>query len=100
MIKLLICTLSAAALATCVLQLRQQRLQTNYQTAELHEQIRGQQARLWNQQLEIATYTAPNAISHTIDGHNIKMVPQAPLPRGRTHWIDVEPTPSARQGRH
>jgi len=54
MVKLLICTLSAAALAACVLQLRQQRLQINYQTAELHDQIREQQARLWNQQLQIA----------------------------------------------
>ena len=89
MIKLLICTLTAAVLAACVLQLRQQRLQVNYQMSELHEQIRDQQSRLWNQQLQIAVYTAPNAITQTVKNNDLKMVPQAPLPRGRTHWIDV-----------
>jgi cell division protein FtsL len=93
MVKLLICTLSAAALAACVLQLRQQRLQVNYQTAELHDQIREQQARLWNQQLQIAEYTAPNAITRTVDTHNLKMVPQAPLPRRKAQWIDVSQVP-------
>jgi cell division protein FtsL len=95
MVKLLICTLSAGALALCVLQLRQQRLQINYQTAELHEQIRQQQGKLWNQQLQIAQYTAPNAISKTVDAHDLKMVPQAPLPRNKSSWIDVARTPEA-----
>ena len=89
MIKLLICTLTAAVLAACVLQLRQQRLQVNYQMAELHEQVRDQQSRLWNQQLQIASFTAPNAITQTIDTHNLKMVPQAPLPRQKGRWIDA-----------
>ena len=93
MIKLLICTLTAAVLAGCVLQLRQQRLQVNYQMAELHEQVRDQQSRLWNQQLQIASFTAPNAITQTIDTHNLKMVPQAPLPRRKAQWIDVSQVP-------
>src|SRR3954470_1884188 len=85
MIKLLICLLSAAALAACVLQLRQQRLELGYQNAELHEQIRGHQSRLWDQQLQIATFTAPNAIANTVNAHDLKMVPrqqmlQAPGP--------------------
>ena len=75
MVKLLICTLSAAALAACVLQLRQQRLEVNYQTAELHDRIREQQAKLWNQQLQIAVFTAPNAIEKTVKGDQIDMVP-------------------------
>jgi len=102
MVKLLICTLSAAALAACVLQLRQQRLEVNYQTAELHDRIREQQAKLWNQQLQIAICTAPNAITKTVDTHDLKMVPQAPLPRGRTHWIDVDSAtpPASRPARH
>ena len=80
MIKLLICLLSAAALAACVLQLRQQRLELGYQNAELHEQIRSHQSRLWDQQLQIATFTAPNAIANTVNAHDLKMVPrQQPL---------------------
>src|SRR3954469_3962622 len=87
MIKLLICLLSAAALAACVLQLRQQRLELGYQNAELHEQIRSHQSRLWDQQLQIATFTAPNAIANTVNAHDLKMVPRqqplaAPKPGG------------------
>ena len=96
MIKLLLCVLSAAILAALVLQLRQQRQELGFQNSRLHDQIKGQQARLWNQQLQIAVYTAPNAIRQTVSNHDLKMVPQAPLPRGRTHWIDVGTTPAAR----
>jgi hypothetical protein len=78
MVKLLICVLSAAGLAVCVLQLRQQRLELGYQNAELHEQIRGHQSRLWDQQLQIATFTAPNAIANTVNAHDLKMVPRQP----------------------
>jgi len=89
MLKLLICIVSAAVLAALVLQLRQQRQELGYQNSRLHDQIKDQQAKLWNQQLQIAVYTAPNAISQTVRNHDLKMVPQAPLPRGRTYWIDV-----------
>src|SRR4051812_31904374 len=99
MLKLLLCVLSTAVLAGLVLQLRQQRQELGYQNSRLHDQIKDQQAKLWNQQLQIAICTAPNAITQTVGTHDLKMVPQAPLPRGRTHWIDVETTPSARPGR-
>ena len=89
MLKLLLCVLSAAVLAALVLQLRQQRQELGYQNSRLHDQIKDQQSKLWNQQLQIAVYTAPNAITQTVSTHDLKMVPQAPLPRGRTHWIDV-----------
>ena len=89
MVKLLLCVLGAAVLAAMVLQLRQQRQELGYQNSRLHDQIKDQQSKLWNQQLQIAVYTAPNAITQTVNTHDLKMVPQAPLPRGRTHWIDV-----------
>ena len=89
MLKLLLCVVSAAVLAALVLQLRQQRQELGYQNSRLHDQIKSQQAKLWNQQLQIAVYTAPNAIEQTVTTHDLRMVPQAPLPRGRTHWIDV-----------
>ena len=90
MLKLVLSVLSAAVLAALVLQLRQQRQELGFQNSRLHDQIKGQQARLWNQQLQIAVYTAPNAIQQTVSNHNLKMVPQAPLPRGRSYWIDVD----------
>jgi hypothetical protein len=89
MVKLLLCVLSAAVLAALVLQLRQQRQELGYQNSRLHDEIKDQQAKLWNQQLQIAVYTAPNAITQTVKSNDLKMVPQAPLPRGRTHWLDV-----------
>ena len=89
MVKLLICLFGGAAIAVTVLQLRQQRLALEYQNTELHGRIRSRQATLWNQQLQIAVGTAPNAISKTIGDQHLNLTPQAPLPPGRANWIDV-----------
>jgi len=78
MIKILICIAGGVALSACVLQLRQQRLELGYQNAEIHQQIRSHQSRLWDQQLQIATFTAPNAIANTVNAHDLKMVPRQP----------------------
>ena len=95
MIKLLICLFTGALIAVSLLQLRQQQLQLGYQCNELHRQIRGRQAKLWNQQLEIAVYTAPNAITQTVANHDLNLVPEAPPALGRQNWIDVDVTTTA-----
>ena len=89
MIKLLICIFSASIIALLLLQLRQQHIELSHQTARMHDQIRSRQAKLWDQQVQIAIYTAPNAIQRTVDAHNLKMAPQQPLPGGKQSWIDV-----------
>ena len=83
MLKLLICLFGAAGLAVTVLQLRQQHLELGYQNANLHEQIRSHQAKLWDQQLQIATFTAPNAIANTVNAHDLKLVPRVRGPTTR-----------------
>lgn len=93
MVKLLICLFSAAALAVTVLQLRQQHLELGYQNAELHEQIRSHQAKLWDQQLQIATFTAPNAIANTVNSHDLKLVPRVRIPAA--HPADPVPVAPA-----
>ncbi len=96
MIKLLLCLTTSLCLAVLVLQLRQQRLELGYQANQLHNKIEDQQARLWNQQLQIAMYTAPNAISRTVGEHAIHMVPQSPLPANESvNWIDAGHDPDA-----
>ncbi len=95
MIKLLLCVFSAAIIALLLLQLRQQHLELSHQTARLHDQIRSRQAKLWDQQIQIAIYTAPNAIQRTVDAQNLKLTPQQPLPGGRQSWIDVRTTPDS-----
>ncbi len=96
MIKLLLCLSTSLCLAVLVLQLRQQRLELGYQANQLHNRIEDQQAKLWNQQLQIAMYTAPNAISRTVGEHAIHMVPQSPLPANKTvNWLDVARDPDA-----
>ena len=87
MVKMLLCLVCAVAIAVMVLQLRQQRLELNYKISLLHRQAEEQQARLWNQQLQIATYTAPNAIQQTVSNHELKLVPRAPLPPGQANWM-------------
>ncbi len=76
MIKLILCILCAAALALLTLHLRHEQLELSYENAELHEQIKAQQAQLWNQQLQIAVYTAPNAISRTVNSQKLDLVPE------------------------
>jgi len=96
MLKLLLCIICSAAVAVLMLQLRQQRLELSFQANRLHTQIERSQSKLWNQQLQIAMYTAPNAITKTVGQRELKMVPQRPLPASiRTHWIDGAANPDA-----
>lgn len=96
MLKILICLLSGAALAVCVLQLRQQHLELGYQNADLHSQIRSHQSRLWDQQLQIATMTAPNAIANIVGSHNLDMVPSQ---TATTRPAATQPSSPARRSR-
>lgn len=95
MLKLLICILSVTLLAVLVLHLRQQRLELNYQTNQLHRQIEQSQSKLWNQQLQIAMYTAPNAITETVGHRDLRMINPTPLisppgAGGSDHSADAE----------
>ena len=95
MLKLLLCLLSATAISVVLLQLRQQRLELNYQANRWHTDIEKTQSKLWNQQLQIAMFTAPNAIAKTVGDQDLKMVPQAPIPAMKTNWIDPAEDPHA-----
>jgi hypothetical protein len=95
MLKLLLCLLSAAVIAAVTLELRQQKLELSCQANRLHNQIEQSQAKLWDQQVQIAVYTAPNAIAKTVGDRKLDMVPTAPLPAGKSDWIDVHNNPSA-----
>lgn len=96
MLKLLICLAGATAIGVLILELRQQHLELSHQTAQLHDQIASRQAKLWDQQVQIAIYTAPNAIQKTVDAHSLKLAPQTPVPGGKDQsWIDVGNNPSA-----
>ncbi len=85
MAKLLICLISGAALALFMLNLRHQQLELRHQNAELHDKFKAEQAKLWNQQQQIAVFTAPNAIVQTVKGQQIEMVPQSSALRA--NWI-------------
>ena len=91
MLKLLLCLLVGMATAVCLLQLRQQRLELNHQANTLHDQIEATQAKLWNEQLQIAVYTAPNAIEKTVGDHDLNLVPVATAGVGPGGWIDGVP---------
>jgi cell division protein FtsL len=90
MIKLLICLLSAVVLGVFVLQLRQQQLELAHQNADLHDKIKAQQAKLWNQQLQIAVFTAPSAIDQTVKGQKIEMVPQFQPQSNHENWLSSD----------
>jgi cell division protein FtsL len=88
MLKLLICLISSMAVAVCLVQLRQQRLELNHQTSQLHNEIESRQARLWNQQLQIANVTAPPALQAALDKQDLKLTNLAPIDTAPVSWID------------
>ncbi len=88
MLKLLICFLAAITIAVALLQLRQQRLELNHQANALHTAIDARHSKLWNQQLQIAIYTAPNAIQKTVGSNKLDLSPLTPNGVGPTNWID------------
>ncbi len=94
MIKLLLCLGSGVVLAVALLQLRQQRLELAHQQTDLHDQIKSQESRLWNQQLQIAVYTGPNAMTQTMNSRHFKMASESnsPVPRS---WTQRSETPDA-----
>jgi cell division protein FtsL len=89
MLKMLLCILCAFLIGICLLQLRQQELELRHQTADLQMRIQAKQARLWNQQLEIAVYTAPNAMTQTIAQQGLKLSPAAKLPEEAGDWAGM-----------
>ena len=95
MVKLLLTLVCSLIVGLAVLQLRQQRLELNYQTNKLHNEIRANQAKLWSQQIQIGIQTAPNAISKTVGDQQLQMVPEMPLPAGQRHWMDQKDDPAA-----
>ena len=93
MLKPLLCFVSTIILAVMILHLRQQKLELAHQANQLHNQIESLHAKLWNQQMLIAIPTAPNAIARTVGGHDLNMVPRAPLPMSAANWIDEKYNP-------
>src|SRR5204863_6342224 len=87
MIKLLICLTCGMVMAVVMLQLRQQELELRHQAADLQLKIQNHQAKLWQQQLEIAVYTAPNAVTKIVQDQNLKLVPEAALPLQAGDWV-------------
>jgi hypothetical protein len=75
MLKLLICLFAGTALSVCLLELRQQRLELSREANQIHSAIEANQAHLWSQQLQIAIYTAPNAIAKTVGVDDLKLSP-------------------------
>ena len=77
--KLVLCIFAALLIGACLLQLRQQRLELGYQSNRQHSRLQQLQVELWNQQLQVAIYTAPNAIEQTVGRSDLQMVPESPL---------------------
>ena len=88
MIKLFLTLLVFALIAAAMLQLREQKREIGYEINQLHSSIESKQAALWNQQLQIAIYTAPNAIARTIGDQDLKLAAPKPLPAPTGRWND------------
>ena len=80
MLKLLSCILCAFLATGVLLHLRHQRMEINYRINQAHRRLQDLQVQLWNQQLQVAIYTAPNAIEHTVGTHKMALVPATSTP--------------------
>jgi len=80
-------------MAVVMLQLRQQELELRHQAADLQIKIQNHQAKLWQQQLEIAVYTAPNTVTKFVQQQDLKLVPEAQLPAAAGDWVNT-PVPA------
>lgn len=92
MLKLILCLLCGTTLAAATLQLRQQSRDLAYQCGKLHAEIEALQIELWNQQLQIATATVPDAIEQTVGRYHLSLVPSnsaMPVPEDE-HNNDAE----------
>jgi cell division protein FtsL len=87
MIKIIICLSCGMIMAVVMLQLRQQELELRHQAADLQIRIQNHQAKLWQQQLEISVYTAPNAVTKIVQDQDLKLVPEASLPLAAGDWV-------------
>lgn len=92
MIKPILCLLFFLVLGCVMLQLRQQRLELNYQTNRLHGQIAREQSRIWEQQLQIARETAPAALAASMRQQDLRLVPRVPVD---VSIMPGEPEPAA-----
>jgi hypothetical protein len=86
MLKLMFCLFCAFVIGIITLQLRQQELELRHQSADLQHKIQAKQAKLWSQQVEIAIYTAPNAVAKSIGEHQLDLVPEGKLPAAGGDW--------------
>ena len=89
MLKLLLCLIAATAVAVCLVQLRQQRLDLAHQTSQLHAAVEGRQALLWDQQVRLAAVTAPPAIGRSAGSHHLDLIPVKPTATPATDWVDA-----------
>ena len=87
MLKLLICLFCTTAMALMMLELRQQRLNLLFETNLLHNRLSASQAELWNQQLNIAISTSPNALAATVKGDALKLTAPKSGTQGK-FWAD------------
>jgi cell division protein FtsL len=95
MLKLLICLFAATMMSVCVLELRQQRLELSWEANQIHAAIEASQSRLWSQQLQIAIYTAPNAIAKTVGVDDLKLSPQQAVGTTSPNWTGSVHDPAA-----
>jgi hypothetical protein len=86
MLKLMMVCIFIFLTAMALLQLRQQRMNVNFQMSRLHREVDQAQGRLWNQQMELARLTAPPAIRRTVGKVRLEMTPV--IAETGMHWLE------------
>ncbi|HQY89697.1 MAG TPA: hypothetical protein PK402_13675 [Tepidisphaeraceae bacterium] len=80
------------AIAAGLLRLRHERLVVKHQMAELHKDLQSKQAKLWRQQIDIATYASPQVVEQLAREQRQSL--QASVTNDLTNDLTAEPTPT------
>lgn len=91
MVRLLLCLLVGAGIGLTLLMIRQQRLELQYQSNQVHDQMLEKQRELWRQQVQIAAATAPAALETVLANHQLEMEPDDPAEGLPDEWDVYEP---------
>lgn len=95
MVRLLLCLLVGAGIGITLLMIRQQRLELQYESNEIHDEMLDTQRQLWRQQVQIAAATAPAALESVLAHHQFETEPTNPTQELPDEWDVYDPEPLA-----
>lgn len=95
MVRILLCLLVGVGIGITLLMIRQQRLELQYESNKIHDEMLDTQRQLWRQQVQIAAATAPAALDTVLANHEFETEPEDATRELPDEWDVYESGPTA-----